>query len=313
MGRFGNEGAGAASATTSQCFRPGHYLDSSDRRARCATGRARGATTTPPRGVKVAAGSSCAQASKHAVHRQLMTDVPYGVLLSGGLDSSLVAACAARFARQRVEDDDREEAWWPRLHSLRHRPGRIARPGGRARSPPRRSAPCTTVQLHRSGRPRRACRRDPPHRNLRRHHHPRLHADVPDGAPHQGDGREDGAVRRRRGRDLRRLPVFPQGADRRAAFHEETVRKLDALAPVRLPRANKAMAAWGVEARVPFLDLDSWMSRWRMDARAQDGTRPGQIEKAVLREAFVGALPDRSCGGRRSSSATASATAGSTR
>ncbi len=75
------------------------------------------------------------------------------------------------------------------------------------------------------------------------------------------------------------------------AFHEETVRKLDALHLYDCLRANKSMAAWGVEARVPFLDLEFLDVAMSMDAEHKR-TRPGKIEKAVLREAFVGALPD---------------------
>ncbi|MCA9737842.1 MAG: asparagine synthase B, partial [Gemmatimonadetes bacterium] len=58
------------------------------------------------------------EALEAAVHRQLMSDVPYGVLLSGGLDSSIISAVARRFAERRIEDDDQSPAWWPRLHSF---------------------------------------------------------------------------------------------------------------------------------------------------------------------------------------------------
>src|SRR5690606_30733630 len=97
-------------------FPPGHVYDSG-------SGELRPFHPQPWRDYEATRGVTCEPAAlreafEQAVHRQMMTDVPYGVLLSGGLDSSLVAACAAKFARQRVEDDDRSEAWYPRLHSF---------------------------------------------------------------------------------------------------------------------------------------------------------------------------------------------------
>jgi asparagine synthase (glutamine-hydrolysing) len=76
------------------------------------------------------------------------------------------------------------------------------------------------------------------------------------------------------------------------AFHDETVRKLDALHFYDCNRANKAMAAWGVEARVPFLDLEFIEVAMSIDAEHKR-VQPGKIEKALLREAFQGALPER--------------------
>jgi len=78
-------------------------------------------------------------------------------------------------------------------------------------------------------------------------------------------------------------------------FHQELVRKLDALHNYDCLRANKSMMAWGVEPRVPFLDREFLDVAMRFDAAHKmvgAGFGGRRIEKAVLREAFQGYLPD---------------------
>ena len=141
-------------------------------------------------------GRRCATALERAVHRQLMTDVPYGVLALRRARLVVIAAVAARYASARVEDGDRSP------------------PGGRACTPspsgstgspdlaPARRWPrrIGTVHhgfaVHRAGGARRAARRDLPHRVVRHHHRPGVDADVPDDAADPRDGHQDGAVRR---------------------------------------------------------------------------------------------------------------------
>ena len=274
-------------------FPPGHVYDSADGSLRRWYEKPwRSHATTSGRRVEPAA---LRDAFEQAVHRQLMTDVPYGVLLSGGLDSSLVAACAARFARQRVEDGDRSEAWWPRLHSFA-----IGLDG----SPDLAAAQIAADALGTV-------------------HHGFVYSfwEGLDALPEVIRHIESYDVTTVRASTpmfllARRIKAMGvkmvlsgEGSDEifggylyfhkapsAEAFHEETVRKLDALHAYDCLRANKAMMAWGVEARVPFLDLEFLDVAMSMDAAHKmagaraDGTR--RIEKAVLREAFAGALPD---------------------
>jgi asparagine synthase (glutamine-hydrolysing) len=235
------------------------------------------------------------EAFERAVHRQLMTDVPYGVLLSGGLDSSLVAAVAARYARRRIEDGDRSEAWWPRLHSFAI---------GLKGSPDLAAAAIAAAAL------------GTVHHGFEYTFEEGLDA-LPDVIRHvetydvttiRASTPMFLLARRIKAMGVK-MVLSGEGSDEifggylyfhkapnAREFHEELVRKLDALSNYDCLRANKSMMAWGVEPRVPFLDREFLDVAMRIDAKHKmigqgaDGAR--RIEKALLREAFEGYLPD---------------------
>ncbi len=268
-------------------FPPGHVYDSSTgeltffhQRAWRDYDAVKGKTVTP---------QELREGFEQAVHRQLMTDVPYGVLLSGGLDSSLVAACAARFARQRVEDDDRAEAWWPRLHSFAI---------GLQGSPDLAAAEVAAKSLgtvHHGFTYRFEEGLDALPDVIR-------HVETYDVTTIRASTPMYLLARRIKAMGVK-MVLSGEGADEifggylyfhkapdARAFHEECVRKIDALHKFDCARANKAMMAWGVEARVPFLDLEFLDLAMGLDAQAKMAGA-GRIEKAILREAFDGALP----------------------
>lgn len=230
------------------------------------------------------------QAFEQAVHRQLMTDVPYGVLLSGGLDSSLVAACAARFARERIEDDDRSEAWWPRLHSFA-----IGLEGSPDLAAAERAAQALGTVHHGFVYSFEEGLDALPEviRHIETYDVTTIRASTPMYL----------LARRIKAMGVK-MVLSGEGSDEifggylyfhkapsAEAFHEELVRKLDALHSYDCLRANKSMMAWGVEPRVPFLDREFMDVAMGFDA-ADKMAGGGRMEKAVLREAFEGALPD---------------------
>ncbi|MFZ5636760.1 MAG: asparagine synthase B [Pseudomonadota bacterium] len=274
-------------------FPPGHYFDSATGELHRYYERAwRDYAATE--GVQTGA-RELRDAFEAAVHRQLMSDVPYGVLLSGGLDSSLVAACAARFARRRVEDGDQTEAWWPRLHSFAI---------GLTGSPDLAAAEIAAKAL------------GTVHHGFTYSFEEGLdalpevirHIETYDVTTIRASTPMFLLARRIKAMGVK-MVLSGEGSDEvfggylyfhkapdAREFHAETVRKLDALHNYDCLRANKSMMAWGVEPRVPFLDTEFLDVAMKMDARAKmvrpgpNGGRP--IEKAVLREAFQGYLPD---------------------
>ncbi|QNH20688.1 asparagine synthase B [Xanthomonas sp. GW] len=274
-------------------FPPGHYYDS-------VSGELQQYYRKPWRdydavqGVQVSK-QELREAFERAVHRQLMTDVPYGVLLSGGLDSSLVAAVAARFARKRIEDNDQAEAWWPRLHSFAI---------GLKGSPDLAAAAIAGASLgtvHHGFEYTFEEGLDALPEVIR-------HIETYDVTTIRASTPMFLLARRIKAMGVK-MVLSGEGSDEifggylyfhkapnAREFHEELIRKLDALYNYDCLRANKSMMAWGVEPRVPFLDVEFLDVAMRMDARYKmiDKTSSGAIrmEKGVLREAFEGYLPD---------------------
>lgn len=228
-------------------------------------------------------------ALEKAVHRQLMSDVPYGVLLSGGLDSSVVAAITKKFAAKRIESGDKDEAWYPQLHSfavgLEGSPDLIAA---------RKAANHIGTIHHEINftiQEGLDALRDVVY-YLETYDVTTIRASTPMYLMARviksmgikmvlsGEGSDEifGGY------------LYFHKAPNAQEFHEENVRKLSKLYLYDNLRANKSMAAWGIEARVPFLDkefLDVAMQINPEDKMIKDG----RIEKWVVRKAFEDYLP----------------------
>src|SRR5690606_9247262 len=228
-------------------------------------------------------------AMEAAVKRQLMSDVPYGVLLSGGLDSSIIAATAKRFADRRVEDEGRSQAWWPQLHSFAI--GLEGSPDLKASREVGEFIGSVHHEFHFTVQEGIDALPDVIH-HLETYDVTTIRASTPMYL----------MARRIRAMGIK-MVLSGEGSDEifggylyfhRApdaqSFHEETVRKLDRLHWYDCLRANKSMAAWGVEARVPFLEKEFLDLAMTLDP-AGKLAGPGRMEHNILREAFEDLLP----------------------
>jgi asparagine synthase (glutamine-hydrolysing) len=276
-----------AICTSVREFPPGHYQTESDPEpVRWWHPQWTAFDAVPDRDLDV---SVIRDALSESVHSHLMSDVPYGVLLSGGLDSSVVAALAARFAEQRVESGDRDRAWWPRLHTFS-----IGLPGSPDVAAAAKVAQALGTVHHAFSYTLEE--------GLDAIRDVIWHTETYDVTTIRAATPMMLLARRIRTLGVK-MVLSGEGSDELfggylyfhkaphpRAFHEELVRKLDALHLYDCLRANKAMAAWGVEARVPFLDCHFIDVVMNIHARHKMAGA-GRIEKRILREAFDGWLP----------------------
>lgn len=225
-----------------------------------------------------------------AVQRQLMSDVPYGVLLSGGLDSSITSALAKLHAKNRIENDEKSEAWWPQLHSfavgLEGSPDLIAARKAADHIGTVHHEILFTIQEGLDAI------RDVVYQ-LETYDVTTIRASTPMYLMARaikamgikmvlsGEGSDE----------LFGGYLYFHKAPNAKEFHEETVRKLNKLHMYDCLRANKSLAAWGIEGRVPFLDKEFIDVAMRINPQDKMITKD-RMEKWVLRKAFEEHLPE---------------------
>lgn len=269
-------------------FLPGHYLYSGDGQMKRWWTRdwfdydAVQNGSTSPQDIRTALTA--------AVKRQLMSDVPYGVLLSGGLDSSVVSAIARQFATKRVESGDTSDAWWPRLHSFA-----VGLKGAPDLAKAREVADYIGTVHHEINYTVQE--------GLDALRDVIYHIETYDVTTVRASTPMYLLARVIRSMGIK-MVLSGEGADEifggylyfhkapdARAFHEESVRKISKLHLYDCLRANKSLSAWGVEGRVPFLDLEFIDVAMRMNPECK--MCPGKtIEKKVVREAFADMLPE---------------------
>jgi len=228
-------------------------------------------------------------ALEDAVHRQLMSDVPYGVLLSGGLDSSITSALAKKYSKNRIESDDQKAAWYPQLHSFAV---------GLVGSPDLKAAKLVadhigsihhevtfTIQegldaikdviFHLETYDVTTVRASTPMYLLAR-----VIKSMGIKMVLSGEGADEifGGY------------LYFHKAPNAEEFHKETVRKLEKLYQYDCLRANKSLAAWGIEGRVPFLDKEFIDVAMRINPKDKMIDK-NKMEKWVLRKSFESYLP----------------------
>jgi asparagine synthase (glutamine-hydrolysing) len=229
------------------------------------------------------------EALEAAVHRQLMSDVPYGVLLSGGLDSSITSAVAKKYAARRIESGDTQQAWYPQLHSFAV--GLLGSPDLEAARGVAAYIGSIHHEVHFTVQEGIDALRDVIY-HLETYDVTTVRASTPMYLLARviksmgikmvlsGEGADE----------LFGGYLYFHKAPSAEAFHEETVRKLGKLHLYDCLRANKSLAAWGIEGRVPFLDKEFMDVAMRLNP-ADKMAGNGKIEKWVLRKAFEDMLP----------------------